>query len=122
MIISVASEQSKLNRKIFFDYFATAWCYVRKRRLEKAILQIDRTNVNVPISWYPFEIKVNEKAFLMFYIFVRINDRKSNLLFFSKKNELTKNHVSVFSFLISFCSFLAFSSSKKKIIRHYFFK
>ncbi len=62
MIISVASEQSKLNRKNFFDYFATAWCYVRERRLEKAISQIDRTNVNVSISWYPFEIKVISNA------------------------------------------------------------
>ncbi len=27
-----------------------------KRRLEKALSQIDRSNVNVSISWYPFEL------------------------------------------------------------------
>jgi hypothetical protein len=38
-------------------------------------------NINEAIKENSFRIELNEKAFLMFYIFVRINDRKSNLLF-----------------------------------------
>jgi predicted DsbA family dithiol-disulfide isomerase len=37
-------------------FFILAWCYVGKRRLEKALSQIDTSNVNVSISWYPFEL------------------------------------------------------------------
>ncbi|CAF1643241.1 unnamed protein product, partial [Didymodactylos carnosus] len=32
------------------------WCYVGKRRLEKALSQLDSSKVNVEISWYPFEL------------------------------------------------------------------
>ncbi|CAF4192995.1 unnamed protein product [Rotaria sordida] len=35
------------------------WCYVGKRRLEKALSQIDTSNINVSISWYPFELDPN---------------------------------------------------------------
>jgi predicted DsbA family dithiol-disulfide isomerase len=37
-------------------FFILAWCYVGKRRLEKALSQIDTSNVNVSISWYPYEL------------------------------------------------------------------
>jgi predicted DsbA family dithiol-disulfide isomerase len=33
-----------------------AWCYIGKRRLEKALSQIDTSKINVSISWYPFEL------------------------------------------------------------------
>lgn len=33
-----------------------AWCYVGKRRLEKALSQLDENEVNVSISWHPFEL------------------------------------------------------------------
>jgi len=33
-----------------------AWCYVGKRRLDKALSQIDTSNLNVRINWHPFEL------------------------------------------------------------------
>jgi predicted DsbA family dithiol-disulfide isomerase len=33
-----------------------AWCFIGKRRLEKALSQIDTSNINVSISWYPFQL------------------------------------------------------------------
>lgn len=33
-----------------------AWCYVGKRRLEKALTHVDRSRVNVSIHWHPFEL------------------------------------------------------------------
>jgi predicted DsbA family dithiol-disulfide isomerase len=32
------------------------WCFIGKRRLEKALSQIDTSNINVSISWYPFQL------------------------------------------------------------------
>ena len=37
-------------------FFIIAWCYVGKRRLEKALSQIDTSNVNVSISWHAYEL------------------------------------------------------------------
>jgi len=47
-------ENSKL--KIIFGIIVLAWCFVGKRRLEKALSQIDTSNINVSISWYPFQL------------------------------------------------------------------
>ena len=33
-----------------------AWCYVGKRRLEKALAALDRSRVDVTIHWHPFEL------------------------------------------------------------------
>ncbi|UJR29358.1 hypothetical protein I4U23_010570 [Adineta vaga] len=32
------------------------WCYVGKRRLDKALSQIDTSNVNVSVSWHAYEL------------------------------------------------------------------
>ena len=40
--------------RVFFSLLA--WCYVGKRRLEKALAQIDRSKVNVSIAWHAFEL------------------------------------------------------------------
>ncbi len=37
-------------------FFLIAWCYIGKRRLEKALSLIDTSGVNVSISWYPYEL------------------------------------------------------------------
>lgn len=34
----------------------SAWCYVGKRRLEKALNELDRSKVDVSISWHPFQL------------------------------------------------------------------
>lgn len=39
--------------------FILAWCYIGKRRLEKALSQINTSNINVSISWYPFQLDPN---------------------------------------------------------------
>ncbi|CAF4842305.1 unnamed protein product, partial [Rotaria sp. Silwood2] len=35
------------------------WCYIGKRRLEKALSQINSSDINVSISWYPFALDPN---------------------------------------------------------------
>ena len=59
------------NTKWLFAYFSfsrvflsnsvslSAWCYVGKRRLEKALSEVDQSRVNVSIRWHPFELDKN---------------------------------------------------------------
>ncbi|CAF1034880.1 unnamed protein product [Rotaria sordida] len=35
------------------------WCYIGKRRLENALSQINLSNINLSINWYPFELDPN---------------------------------------------------------------
>ncbi|CAF1153735.1 unnamed protein product [Adineta steineri] len=51
----MATSQKQLKIDITSDNICP-WCYVGKRRLEKALSQIDKSNVNVSISWYPYEL------------------------------------------------------------------
>jgi predicted DsbA family dithiol-disulfide isomerase len=46
-----------LKRLLIFNILA--WCYVGRRRLEKSLSQIDTSNINVSISWYPFQLDPN---------------------------------------------------------------
>ena len=36
--------------------FTSAWCYVGKRRLDKALAKVDRSKVDVRVRWHPFEL------------------------------------------------------------------
>jgi predicted DsbA family dithiol-disulfide isomerase len=42
-------------KRILIIYLA-AWCYIGKRRLKKGLSQIDTSNINLSINWYPFEL------------------------------------------------------------------